>query len=175
MLLVICETDCDLQSGSVDCKFGKKIAFGFRLSNYKLENMFSAFCAIMVNKCVVVVYGCKSGYLSSASAEKKVSFFTFPFEKPDLGTNAKFSPRQQQVQNFPQKTMVAGSNFSWQGIKRKAVYTGGAGPVCKCTEQCTGWGIETWGCNISPLGSSAKISPCGEIFALDPRFVTKPN
>ena len=32
--------------------------------------------------------------------------------------------------------MVAGLNPSWQGIKRKAVYTKGAGPVCKCT----GWG-----------------------------------
>ena len=29
--------------------------------------------------------------------------------------------------------MVAGSNLSWQGIKRKAVYTVGAGPVCKRT------------------------------------------
>ena len=33
--------------------------------------------------------------------------------------------------------MVAGSNLSWQGIKRKAVYTKGAGLVCKCTGQCT--------------------------------------
>ena len=33
--------------------------------------------------------------------------------------------------------MVAGSDLSWQGIKRKAVYTEGAGPVCKCTGQCT--------------------------------------
>ena len=33
--------------------------------------------------------------------------------------------------------MVAGLNLSWQGIKRKAVYTEGAGPVCKCTGQCT--------------------------------------
>ena len=33
--------------------------------------------------------------------------------------------------------MVAGSNLSCQGFKRKAVYTGGAGPVCKCTGQCT--------------------------------------
>ena len=33
--------------------------------------------------------------------------------------------------------MVAGSNLSWQGIKRKAVYTEGAGPVFKCTGQCT--------------------------------------
>ena len=33
--------------------------------------------------------------------------------------------------------MVAGSNLSWQGIKRKAVYTVGAGLVCKCTGQCT--------------------------------------
>ena len=33
--------------------------------------------------------------------------------------------------------MVAGSNLSWQGIKRKAVYTKGASPVCKSTEQCT--------------------------------------
>ena len=40
----------------------------------------------MENKCVV--YGCKSGYLSSASAEEKVSSFTFfPFEKPDLLSN----------------------------------------------------------------------------------------
>ena len=33
--------------------------------------------------------------------------------------------------------MVAGSNLSWQGIKQKAVYTEGAGLVCKCTGQCT--------------------------------------
>ena len=33
--------------------------------------------------------------------------------------------------------MVAGSNLSRQGIKRKAVYTKGAGPVCECTGQCT--------------------------------------
>ena len=33
--------------------------------------------------------------------------------------------------------MVAGSNLSWQGIKRKAVYTEGAGLVYKCTEQGT--------------------------------------
>ena len=33
--------------------------------------------------------------------------------------------------------MVAGLNLSCQGIKRKAVYTEGAGPVCKCTGQCT--------------------------------------
>ena len=33
--------------------------------------------------------------------------------------------------------MVAGSNLSWQGIKRKAVYTKGAGTVCKCMGQCT--------------------------------------
>ena len=33
--------------------------------------------------------------------------------------------------------MVAGSNLSWQSIKREAVYTEGAGPVCKCTGQCT--------------------------------------
>ena len=33
--------------------------------------------------------------------------------------------------------MVGGLNLSWQGIKRKAVYTEGAGPVCKCTGQCT--------------------------------------
>ena len=33
--------------------------------------------------------------------------------------------------------MVAGSILSWQGIKRKAMYTEGAGPVCKCTWQCT--------------------------------------
>ena len=33
--------------------------------------------------------------------------------------------------------MVAGSNLSWQHIKRKAVYIEGAGPVWKCTGQCT--------------------------------------
>ena len=33
--------------------------------------------------------------------------------------------------------MVAGSNLSQQGIKRKAVYTEGAGLLCKCTGQCT--------------------------------------
>ena len=33
--------------------------------------------------------------------------------------------------------MVAGSNLSWQGIKRKAVYTVGASLVCKQTGQCT--------------------------------------
>ena len=33
--------------------------------------------------------------------------------------------------------MVVGSNLSWQGFKKKAVYTEGAGPVCKCTGQCT--------------------------------------
>ena len=33
--------------------------------------------------------------------------------------------------------MDVSSNFSWQSIKRKAVYTKGAGPVCKFTGQCT--------------------------------------
>ena len=33
--------------------------------------------------------------------------------------------------------MVAGPNLSWQGIKRKTGYTGGAGLVCECTRQCT--------------------------------------
>ena len=33
--------------------------------------------------------------------------------------------------------MVAGLNLSWQGIKRKAVYTEDAGLVCKCTGQYT--------------------------------------
>ena len=33
--------------------------------------------------------------------------------------------------------MVVGSNLSWQGCKRKAVYTEGAGLVCKCMGQCT--------------------------------------
>ena len=33
--------------------------------------------------------------------------------------------------------MVVGSNLSWQSIKKKAVYTEGAGLVCKCTGQCT--------------------------------------
>ena len=45
-------------------------------------------------------------------------------EQGKLGTSAKFSPRQQ-VENFPQL------------VKRKAVYTEGAGPVGKCTGQCT--------------------------------------
>ena len=54
--------------------------------------------------------------------------------------------------------MVADSNLSWQGFKRKAVYTEGAGPICKCTGQCTlegsiqGGGIETWGCKIFLIG-----------------------
>ena len=38
MLLVICETDCDLQSDSSDGYFSKEIAFVFRLSHYKLDN-----------------------------------------------------------------------------------------------------------------------------------------
>ena len=33
--------------------------------------------------------------------------------------------------------MVAGLNLSRLGISRKAVYTKEAGPVCKCTGQCT--------------------------------------
>ena len=33
--------------------------------------------------------------------------------------------------------MVVGSNLSWQGLKRKAVYTEGVGLVCKCMGQCT--------------------------------------
>ena len=33
--------------------------------------------------------------------------------------------------------MVVALNLSWQGIKRKAVYTEGAGLVCKCMGQCT--------------------------------------
>ena len=33
--------------------------------------------------------------------------------------------------------MVAGSNLSWRGFESKVVYTEGAGPVCKCTGQCT--------------------------------------
>ena len=33
--------------------------------------------------------------------------------------------------------MVVGLNLSWQGFKRKAVYTEGGGPVCKCTGKCT--------------------------------------
>ena len=37
--------------------------------------------------------------------------------------------------------MVASSNLSWQSIKRKAVYTEGAGLVCKCMGQCTLEGV----------------------------------
>ena len=54
--------------------------------------------------------------------------------------------------------MVVGSNLSWQRIKRKAVYTEGASPVCKCTGQCTlegsvtGWRINTSGCKIFVIG-----------------------
>ena len=33
--------------------------------------------------------------------------------------------------------MVVGLNLSWQGFKRKAVFTEGAGLVCKCMGQCT--------------------------------------
>ena len=33
--------------------------------------------------------------------------------------------------------MVVGLNLSWQGIKRKSVYTKRAGLVCKCVGQCT--------------------------------------
>ena len=33
--------------------------------------------------------------------------------------------------------MVVGLNLSWQGIKKKTVYTEEAGPVCKCLGQCT--------------------------------------
>ena len=44
--------------------------------------------------------------------------------------------------------MVVGSNLSWHGIKRKAVYTEGAGLVC----ECTGWRIEIWGCKIFLIG-----------------------
>ena len=48
--------------------------------------------------------------------------------------------------------MVVGSNPSWQGIKRKAMYTKGAGPVCKCTGSVQGGGIETWGCKVFLIG-----------------------
>ena len=33
--------------------------------------------------------------------------------------------------------MVMGSNFHWQDTWTKAVYTGGGGPVCECTVECT--------------------------------------
>ena len=33
--------------------------------------------------------------------------------------------------------MIVGLNLSRQGIKKKAVYTEGAGLVCKCMGQCT--------------------------------------
>ena len=33
---------------------------------------------------------------------------------------------------------MLGSNLSWPGLEKKGrVYTEGAGPVCKCTGQCT--------------------------------------
>ena len=57
--------------------------------------------------------------------QTKNCFVSFMQILLNFGTSAKFSPRQQQVQNFPQL------------VKRNAVYTEGAGPVCKCTGQCT--------------------------------------
>ena len=57
--------------------------------------------------------------------------------------------------------MVAGSNLSWQGIKRKAVYTEGAGLVCKCTGQCTLEG------SVLRFWIKCINFPCGEIYALD--------
>ena len=60
--------------------------------------------------------------------------------------------------------MVAGLNLSWQGIKRKAVYTEGAGPVCKCTGQCTLPFFNP--CQVH------KLPPHGEIYALDPKFIS---
>ena len=41
--------------------------------------------------------------------------------------------------------MVVGLNLSWQVIKRKAVYTKGAGPICKCMGQSTLEGSEQGG------------------------------
>ena len=41
--------------------------------------------------------------------------------------------------------MVMGSNLSWQGIKRNAVYTERAGPVYKHMGQCTLEGSEQGG------------------------------
>ena len=53
--------------------------------------------------------------------------------------------------------MIVGSNLSWLGIKKKEVYTKGAGLLCKCTGQCTlegsvqsGGGY--WGCKIFVIG-----------------------
>ena len=68
------------------------------------------------------------------------------------------------MQNVSQKTMVAGSNFSWQGIKSKAVYTGGAGPVCKCMGQCTQeesvqGGDRDLGVQYKPAGIKCKNFP----------------
>ena len=42
--------------------------------------------------------------------------------------------KSEQVQNFPQDNNKC--KFS-PVSKKKAVYTEGAGPVCKCTGQCT--------------------------------------
>ena len=47
--------------------------------------------------------------------------------------------------------MVVGTNLSCLGMKGKAVYTRGEGPVSKCTGQCTqegsvqGGGVDTGG------------------------------
>ena len=53
--------------------------------------------------------------------------------------------------------MVVGSNISWQGIKRKAVYTKGAGLVCKCTGSVHWKGVyrvgdRDLGCKIFLIG-----------------------
>ena len=40
--------------------------------------------------------------------------------------------------------MVAGLNLGWQGAKKKAVYTRGAGSLC----ECTGWGSGHLGVQI---------------------------
>ena len=45
--------------------------------------------------------------------------------------------------------MVANIDLSWQGTKIKAVYTGGAGPVCECMGLCLLKGsVESGGVDI---------------------------
>ena len=52
--------------------------------------------------------------------------------------------------------MVAVSNLSWQGIKRQCTLKGQARYVnvrdSVPGRECTGWGIETWGCKIFFIG-----------------------
>ena len=63
--------------------------------------------------------------------------------------------------------MVAGSNLCWQGIKRKAVYTEGAGLVCKYTGQCSLEGsVQGGGYNYGKLDQVHKFPHMGKFMHL---------